>query len=243
MFYKIVFVLSSVTIFVSALFQTPAPQAADTALTSQSRPKTHPMDFSKWFIENETSVWTPIDRLIVETTISNALDALANAGLDGEALLGGFRFARFAGEYANDKKGKIALTYFEAGTIVLSDSIFLPENIFYIYHEMGHVVDYRSGNDLNTKFHELTMQIDGVTAQHDWTTAQGFFLRGQAHIHKPEATADAFALWVYVDYMGNPVPDFAHMPENGDPDAIVRVYKETLALEFCTRLKPYFCLI
>ena len=229
MFYKIGFVLSIVTILVSALFHSSTPQAADTALSTQSP---HPKDFSKWFIENETSVWSPVERLIVETAISNALDALSDAGLDGEALLGGFRFERFAGEYANDKKGKIALTYFEAQKIVLSDSIFLPENVFYIYHELGHVIDYRSGNELNTKFHELTLQIDGVTARHDWTTAQGFFLRGQAHVHKPEATADAFALWVYVDYMGNPVPEFPHMPENGDPDAIVRVYQEALALVF-----------
>jgi hypothetical protein len=226
MFYKIIFSLSTITLLVSSLFQASALQAVGV----QDRSAASSVDFSNWFIENETSVWTPVERLIVEIAISNAMDALADAGLDGEALLGGFRFVRFAGEYANDKKGKIALTYYDGKKIILSDSIFLPENIFYIYHELGHVVDYRSGHILNDHFHELTLQIDGVTALHDWTTAQGFFLRGQAHVHKIEATADAFALWVYVAYAGNPVPEFPHMPENGNPDAIIRVYEEAQTL-------------
>lgn len=232
MFNKIIFALSTTIIFVSSLFQAPSLQATDTAIPTQDPSIIDHVDFSKWFIENETSVWTPLERLIVETALRTSMDALAAAGLDGEALLDGYRFERFAGEYANDKKGKIALVYFEAGKIVLSDSIFLPENVFYIYHELGHVIDYRSGHTLNIKFHELTLQIEGVTARHDWTTAQGFFLRGQAHVHKPEATADAFALWVFVAYAGNSVPEFPHMPENGDPNAIIQVYEEALSFVF-----------
>lgn len=228
MFYKIIFSLSALTLLVSALFQASTQQAVDAQDSSVSSS----VDFSKWFIENETSIWTPEERATVETALRNSMDALAAAGLDGETLLGGYRFERFAGEYANDKRGKIAIAYLEKGKIVLSDSIFLPENIFYIYHELGHVIDYRSGHELDTQFHKLTLQIDGVTALHDWTTAQGFFLRGQAHVHKIEATADAFALWVYVAYAGNPVPEFKHMPENGDPGAIIRVYEETQTLVF-----------
>jgi len=232
MFYKIIFSLSTISMLVSVMFRATPLQAVDSLLPAQYPSVSSSADFSKWFIENETSIWTPDERAIVETALRNTMDALADAGLDGETLLGGYRFERFAGEYANDKKGKIAIAYLEKGNIVLSNSIFLPENVFYIYHELGHVIDYRSGHKLNTQFHNLTLQIDGVSALHDWTTAQGFFLRGQAHIHKPEATADAFALWVYVAYMGNPVPDFPHMPENGDPDAIIRVYKVALGLVY-----------
>lgn len=228
MFYKIIFFLSTISIVVSALFQAAVPV--------ENISEVRPLDFSNWFIENDTSNWTPEERAIVENVIINSMNALTDAGLDGEALLGGYRFERFAGEYANNKKGKIAIAYLQKGKIVLSDSIFLPENIFYIYHELGHVIDYRSGHELDIQFHKLTLQIDGVTALHDWTTAQGFFLRGQAHVHKREATADAFALWVYVAYAGNPVPEFQHMPDNGDPDAIIRVYEEAQSLVFGSEL-------
>lgn len=224
MLYRIIFFLLIIAISVSTLFQANLP--------AETSSETQPMDFSEWFIENETSIWTPKERAIVETVLRNSMNALADAGLDGNTLLSGYRFERFAGEYANNKKGKIAIAYLNKGIILLSDSIFLPENIFYIYHELGHVIDFRSGHELDTQFHTLTLQIEGVTTKHDWTTAQGFFLRGHAHVHKIEATADAFALWVYVSYAGNPVPEFRHMPENGNPDAIIQVYEEAQKLVF-----------
>lgn len=189
-------------------------------------------DFSHWFILDETSVWTPEEIETVTRALRTSLAALEQAGFDGEALLDGYHFRRYAGEYAEGKRGKIALTNFTNFEITLSDSIFLPENEFYIYHELGHVVDARSGGVLNEQFHALTLQIEGVTALHDWTTAQGFFLRGQAHVHKEEATADAFAVWVFIGFAGNPVPQFKNMPENGNPQAIMDVFEQALGLAF-----------
>jgi hypothetical protein len=116
--------------------------------------------------------------------------------------------------------------------ITLSVTILLPENVFFIYHELGHIVDHISGRSLNDHFHALTLEINGVTSLHEWTTAQGFFMRGQAHIVHTEATADAFALWVWVRFAGEEIPEFDDMPENADPQAILSVFEIAIELAF-----------
>ena len=81
-----------------------------------------------------------------------------------------------------------------------------------------------SGSVLNEQFHTLIQQIEGVTSLHDWTTAQGFYLQGQAHIDKSEATADAFALWVWVGFAGKDAPCFHDTSNNANTEAILDVF-------------------
>jgi len=249
MFRKFIFMLLSLTIVITTIFTSSLQTIAATTPVGVVEPTetlvqtedVHPenqeaFDLSRWLIVDETSVWTTEEMGVVEQALRNTFGALEEAHMDGETLLDGYRFRRYDGEFANDKEGKIALANHTDQEIVLSDSIFLPENEFYIYHELGHVVDHRSGRALNDQFHALTLQIEGVTALHDWTTAQGFFLRGQAHVNKLEGTADAFAVWVFVGYVGNPVPQFNHMPENANPKAIVEVFGQALETAFGTGL-------
>ena len=183
-------------------------------------------DLDQWLITDETSVWTAEELELLQSVMLNTFGALAEVGLDGNVIFDGYAFRRFPGKYAKNKDGKIALVNYADQEIVLSDSIFLPEYEFFIYHELGHIVDHRSGHLLDKQFHTLTLQIDGVTALHDWTTAQGFYLRGQAHIKKSEATADAFALWVWVTFAGKEMPHFHHTPENANPEAILQVFSQ-----------------
>jgi len=189
-------------------------------------------DFDHWLILDETSAWTTNELKVLERVMRNAFGALEEAGLDGNVIFNGYFFRRFQGECAKNRRGKIAVVSFSDKEIILSDSIFQPEYEFFIYHELGHVVDYYSEAVLDEQFHKLIMQIEGVTSLHDWTTAQGFYLRGQAHIKKSEATADAFALWVWVDFAGKEIPNFYDMPSNANPEAILDVFRQALKSTF-----------
>lgn len=190
----------------------------------------HPLreDFSVFFLENDESRWSANDRRTVETVLRNTFHALNAVGLDGEAILSGYRFVHDDGEFARDKAGKIAVVNHVEGVIILAAPILQPENVFFIYHELGHIIDHRSGRALNHAFHSHALAT-GAQSLHEWTTAQGFFLRGQAHIKHTEATADAFALWVWVDFAGHDFPTFHDTPENADPAAILAVFKAAIA--------------
>jgi hypothetical protein len=190
------------------------------------------VDLAPWIIADESSVWTQAELATVERVMTNTLAALERAGLDGAALLDGYRFRRVAGEFVGGKPGVIASVAHGSMVIRLSDKIFLPQYEFDLYHELGHVLDQRSNRALNERFHALTLEIDGVTARHEWTTAQGFFVRGYGHVDKLEATADAFAVWVFVGYAGNPLPYFKHMPDNANVGAIVEVFAQALQSAF-----------
>ena len=236
MFRKVLFFLIASAIAHFGLSLTSrVPMSAEVFPAPLTRPLTRiprSTNFSTWFIEDEASAWPAEERAVVATVLANTLGALESAGLDGAALLEGYRFRRFDGQYAKDKEGNIALVNHGDLEITLSDTVLLPENRFFIYHELGHVVNHRSGGELNNRFHALTLQIEGVTALHDWTTAQGFFMRGQAHVHKTEATADAFALWVWVAFAKQETPYFHDTPENANAEAIVEIFSQAFVATF-----------
>lgn len=189
-------------------------------------------DLHDWLIVDETSRWSEAELRIVDRVMRNSLGALAEAGLDGEALMGGYRFRHWAGEFAKDQDGKIAVVNHGDREIVLSDTILRAEYEFFIYHEIGHVINRSSAGRLEANFHGLIEQIEGVVIKHDWTTAEGFWMRGQAHIHRSESIADAFALWVWTGFAGWEIPRFQDMPESARPDAILDVFDAAMYLTF-----------
>jgi len=189
-------------------------------------------DLGRWLVIDETSHWTPEELETLQRVMQHTFDALAQAGLDGNAVFAGYAFRRGQGEYANNRNTAYAVVNHANQEIVLSDSVLLKENEFFIYHELGHIVDRYSGRALNEQFHMLTLQVEGALALHDWTTVKGFYLRGQAHIDKPEATADAFALWVWVTAAGEEIPQFDDTPEHARPQAIVEVFTQAFNAAF-----------
>jgi hypothetical protein len=233
---KLFFSLIAGTTILIALSQ--PIHAAPTGATDRSRStarviaSTKADDYSSWFIEDAASAWTESERKRVELVLANTLTALETLGPDGPALLDGYRFRRFAGEYARDREGKIALVDHTAQEVILADTALLQANTFFIYHELGHIVDHRTERDLDGQFHRLTLETEDATTLHEWTTVQGFFLRGQAHIKHTEATADAFALWIWVEFAGEAIPHFHDTPENADPAAILEVFRDTLSEVF-----------
>ncbi len=213
------------------------PTKTAVAGRQSSRQKTERFAGSKfnlanWLIEDETSVWSDEELEVLTEILIRTIGALDQAGLDGTALLEGYRFRRWDGEFAKDKQGKIAVVNHTNMEIVLSDTILAPENYFFIYHELGHVVNRRTGDALSSNFHALTEAIEGVVVLHDWTTAEGFWIRGQSHVKRSEAIADAFALWVLVGYARLNPPVFHDTPESARPEAIISVFEQAVELTF-----------
>lgn len=231
---KSIFILLAALIVITSVPGIPVPipngGGAQPPRLSRRPPGAGRPDFSAWFIEDGDSRWTAPERARVEEVLANTLEALAWLG-DAEAeLLSGYRFRRFAGQFARNRDGKIALVDHAVHEVILSDTILQPGNEFFIYHELGHIIDHRSSRALNERFHALTLETEGATTLHEWTTAQGFFLRGQAHIRHTEATADAFALWVWVEFAGQPIPHFHDTPDNADPEEILDVFEQALEI-------------
>lgn len=228
MFRNIIFI----TLIITTLFSAVTTEAAGLAATPKQAPvRGGKFDSQTWFIADESSRWTAQETAIVKGILSETIAALAEAGLSGRSLLEGYRFRRWAGEFAKDREGKIAVVNHSDMEIVLSDTILRPENHFYIYHELGHVVNRRSAGSLSVNFHSRIEQIDGIVIRHDWTTAEGFWFRGQAHINRDEAIADAFALWVWVS-AGHETPNFHDTPETVQWDAMIDVFVNALAETF-----------
>ena len=228
---KLFFSIAAAAALLPLLLPAPAPTALQPASDRRNQnlsAPARPADLSRWFIEDETSRWSSDELEAVGLVLRNTVAALESLGPDFPAMLEGYRFRRFAGEYARDREGKIALVNHQDREVILSDTALLPENAFFIYHELGHIIDHRTDRALDGHFHLLTLETEGATTLHEWTTAQTFFLRGQAHIKHTEATADAFALWVWVDFAGEAVPHFHDTPENADPEAILEVFRNAI---------------
>lgn len=224
MYRNIIFITLIITTFFSAA---PTEAAGQTATPKQAPVLGGKLDIRAWLIEDESSRWAPEEVAIVESILRKSIGALDNAGLDGSLLLEGYRFRRWDGEFAKDKDGWAAVVNHDDQEIFLADTIFLPGNEFFIYHELGHVVNRRSGGSLSDNFHSLIEQIDGIVIRHDWTTAEGFWFRGQAHIHRNEAIADAFALWVWMS-AGHETPNFHDTPDTVQWNNIIALFENAL---------------
>ena len=170
--------------------------------------------WARWIIADVDSVWTVEELAMVRGILWNTLGALEALGLDGQTLLDGYRFRRFAGEYVDHKPGRVALIVHSQMEITVSDTAFAEQRGFYIYHEIGHAVDRRLGRQFSDRFHRLA--------------TDDYKLRRQAQQDREEATADAFAVWVMVDYVGENEPVFHNTPVTADYDGISQAVAASL---------------
>jgi hypothetical protein len=178
-----------------------------------------------WFIHSEDSRWREDEMEMVSETLETTIFALNEAGFDGQTLLDGYRFRRYDGQFVDGVDGRIALVRHGSKEIILADTAFMRLWGYYIYHELGHVVDKRLDRKLSQQFHMLASdQADDSSVM----TPDGFWLNEHARTDREEATADAFALWVVLRYTENPRPVFWHTPNTIDYDVIVQALDETM---------------
>ncbi len=178
----------------------------------------------EWIIVEPGAGWTVDELLLVREATTAAVDALDRQGLDGRALLAGYRFRRQAGEFIGGRRGTIAVVDHNVREIILADTAFLRLRGFFILHELGHVVDYNSGRRLSETFHRLA---GSDLAAHE--TAEGFWLNLPAETDLEEAAADAFALWVMGDFQPGYRPVFAFTPVTADYAGIADLLARSLA--------------
>lgn len=170
--------------------------------------------WSRWVIADAESVWKVQELVMIRHVLENSLGALDSVGIDGQELLDGYRFRRFTGEYVDNKPGRVAMVVHSKMEITVSDTAFVRQQGFYIYHEIGHAVDTRLGRNLNNRFHRLA--------------TDDYKLRRQAQHRPEEATADAFAVWVMVGYTGARQPVFKNTPATADYVGISQAVEQSL---------------
>lgn len=178
-----------------------------------------------WIIDSRDSRWTVEELELVNFVLRNTFKALENAGFDGQELLNGYRFRRQQGEFVDGVDGRIALVRHQKREVILADSAFLRLQGFYIYHELGHIVDKRLDRELTQHFHEATGAANW-DASH--STADGYWLNEHARADREEATADAFALWVVLNYTDNYKPVFWNTPNTINYEEILNTMEDAI---------------
>ncbi|MCA9987544.1 MAG: hypothetical protein KDE59_24715 [Anaerolineales bacterium] len=154
--------------------------------------------------------------------ISYTLAGLVEHQLDGRAWVQGYRFRRLPGEYIRGQAGCISVVNHEHQEILVADAAFKRLHGFYIAHEFGHVVDFRSQHALTLSFHtSIGSDLE------NGIPAAGYWLSHNGESNLGEATADAFGLWImmtYEDYR----PIFAGTPLDTRFTDIVDEIEESL---------------
>lgn len=179
-----------------------------------------------WFIFSDTSQWTTAELKMVQETLANTISALDEAGFDGHSLIAGYRFRRYHGQFVDGIDGRIALVRHSSKEVILADTAFMRLWGYYIYHELGHVVDKRMGRELSRQFYTLAADDVGDDSQ---VTPDGYWVNEHARTDREEAAADAFALWVVMHYTENPKPVFWNTPNTTiNYETIVQTLEETL---------------
>lgn len=182
-----------------------------------------PGAWARWIVVDESAQWTVDELRLVAESLRDTLSALRLLGLEGEALLAGYRFRRYHGDYVDNVQGHIAVVRHNRAEIVLADAAFTRHRGFNIYHELGHIVDARTNRALSHAFHA---QVGSGPGGH--LTADGYWLREHGRNHRTEATADAFALWVCWDFVGLRRPVFAGTRTDTDYAGIVAAMRAAL---------------
>ena len=178
-------------------------------------------EITRWLITNEESYWTAEEAKTVQRVLQDTFGTLAANGIDGIALLDGYRFRHDAGRYVDDVEGLIAKINHNVQEITLSDTAFTLQHGFTIYHELGHVVDHRLDRQLSELFHRHTgVGLVAGEEGEEWQTAYNYWLRLAGRDDREEATADAFAVLVMVTYAGLRQPIFPHEPVTTDYEGI-----------------------
>lgn len=180
----------------------------------------------RWLISAEDGAWTVEEAEQVRSVLLDVFAALATAGVNGSELLDGYRFRRYAGEYVDGVPGRVAKVNHADLEIVLSDTAFLRQQGFYLYHELGHAVDRRLDRRLSTHFHTHTG--GGPAAGGSWQTGAGSWIRPEGREDREEAAADAFAVWVMVEYAGLRKPVFPGAPMTTDYPGIAAAAESAL---------------
>jgi hypothetical protein len=182
---------------------------------------------SRWFITGEDSLWQDEEMDQVQQVVSNTLTVLARVGIDGDDLLEGYRFRRFSGEHVDGDPGLVGKVNHNKKEIVLSDTAFLRLGGFYIYHEIGHAVDFRLDRLLSQGFHGRAGS-EPMEDGNQWQTADGFWLRHHGRDDREEAAADAFALWVLGEAGSTFKPVFPGTPVGTEYEAIAHFVQEVM---------------
>jgi hypothetical protein len=186
-----------------------------------------PGGWEDWFIIDGDSNWTEQELEMVQEVLENSFMALASAGLSGSDLFKGYKFRRFDGEYVHDRKGIVALVNHDLKEITLPDVAFSSYEGFTIYHELGHVVDSQLGRELSLNFQQEASALAGKNLG-QLVIPDGFWLRELARFDREEAAADAFALWVTVNFAGMDRPEFEGVPEDTQHGGINEAIEQAL---------------
>jgi hypothetical protein len=172
-------------------------------------------DWQQWVIISSEHPWEAEELRTISEILTAVIEPLNQLGYDGRALLSGYRFQRQHGEYIIGHEGRIAVVNHTAREITLADAAFKRLHGFYIIHELGHIVDRRTGRQLSAAFHS-----QAGSNQTTRMTAEGYWLNLAAREDLEEATADAFALWIMGTYDTGYRPVFAYTPLTADYDGI-----------------------
>lgn len=188
-----------------------------------------------WFISDEESQWAGSELIFVQQIMDRTWLALAGVGLDGPGLLAGYHFRRVSaeflpGEYVSGEERLLAVVDHQKMEILLADGAFQRLSGFYIYHELGHVVDRQLERLPSEAYHRLAGadQNAATTGDEAWSTITGFWLRYHGRDDREEATADAFAWWVMAQF-DQPKPFFPGTPVTTDYAEIAQTIESALA--------------
>ncbi|MAU00486.1 MAG: hypothetical protein CL608_25365 [Anaerolineaceae bacterium] len=179
--------------------------------------------WQQWIIVTPGDSWQTDELILLRDILTTVIDALDQQGLDGRSLLSGYRFQRQQGEYIIGHPGRVAVVNHTTQEITLADASFKRLRGFYIFHELGHVIDWRTERQLSTAFHIMVGSDQTQSA-----TADGYWLNQAAEHDLEEAVADAFALWIMSNYGGDYRPVFAHTPVTTDYEGITRTFSTSL---------------
>jgi hypothetical protein len=176
-------------------------------------------NWEAWIILTPDGQWTIEELEQVRVTLLTTIRALDEAGFDGHALLSGYRFSRFNGEYIDGVEGRIARIYHDSEEIALADTAFMRLWGWYPYHELGHAIDRRLNSEPRRLFHEAA---GSTSAPGSEQTADGYWLNEHARFDFGESAADAIALWIVTGCTDNPKPVFWLMPNDSDYETIAQ---------------------
>jgi hypothetical protein len=192
-----------------------------------------------WFIADETSRWSDQELVVVEQIMEHTWRALDEVGLDGQTLLDGYRFRRAAAEFVPGRERLLAIVDHKTMEITLADGAFERLHGFYIYHELGHAVDFQLERLPSQAYHRIAGQAAEEVAETNdtWSTTTGFWLRYHGRDDREEATADAFAWWV-MSQAGQPKPFFPGTPVTTDYDQVSRTIEEAVREAAATDAQP-----
>lgn len=185
-------------------------------------------EWSTWILVDPHNPWQLSELGMVRSILLETIQALDNSGHDGHALLLGYHFKKISQEFVTEEHGHrtVAIVNHDHQEISLSNSAFLRQQGFSIYHELGHVVDHRLNRRLTSSY---LAHGHGEGDHHHHELADGYWVRPWGLEQKNEGTADAFAIWVMQMHAGKRGPIFPGTPVDTDYNHIAQTVAEILS--------------